>query len=160
MASIEVESNDDSIIKNKKRKSKNGEKSKKKKKLQEAVEIDECLETEKEIKTIKKKKKHVEITEAEKVEVTINNSIETSKITEISDKVDKVKPSKVRQLPTVSIAVPGSILDNAQSPEFRTYLAGQIARAACIYKIDEVCVYALLLIYHLTFSYLVIFIRS
>lgn len=137
MASIEVESNDDSIIKNKKRKSENGEKSKKKKKLQEAVEIDEGLETEKEIKIIKKKKKRVEITEPEKVEVTINNSNETSKITEISD---KVKPSKVRQLPTVSIAVPGSILDNAQSPEFRTYLAGQIARAACIYKIDEVCV--------------------
>lgn len=160
MASIEVESNDDSIIKNKKRKSENGEKSKKKKKLQEAVEIDEGLETEKEIKTVKKKKKHVEITQPEKVEVTINNSNETSKITEISDKVDKVKPSKVRQLPTVSIAVPGSILDNAQSPEFRTYLAGQIARAACIYKIDEVCVCAFLLIYRLTFSYLLFFIRS
>lgn len=42
---------------------------------------------------------------------------------------------------TISIAVPGSILDNAQSPELRTYLAGQIARAACIYKIDEVIVY-------------------
>ena len=27
---------------------------------------------------------------------------------------------------TVSIALPGSILDNAQSPELRTYLAGQV----------------------------------
>jgi len=27
---------------------------------------------------------------------------------------------------TVSIAVPGSILDNAQSPELRTYLVGQV----------------------------------
>ncbi|KAF0767020.1 Uncharacterized protein FWK35_00003962, partial [Aphis craccivora] len=114
---------------------------KKKKKLQEVIEIDEGLETEKDIKTIKKKKKKGKITEPEKVEVTINNSNETSKITEFSDKVDKVKPSKVRQLPTVSIAVPGSILDNAQSPEFRTYLAGQIARAACIYKIDEIIVF-------------------
>jgi predicted SPOUT superfamily RNA methylase MTH1 len=26
----------------------------------------------------------------------------------------------------VSIALPGSILDNAQSPELRTYLAGQV----------------------------------
>lgn len=39
---------------------------------------------------------------------------------------------------TLSIAVPGSILDNAQSPELRTYLAGQLARAACIYEVDEV----------------------
>ncbi len=29
---------------------------------------------------------------------------------------------------TVSLALPGSILENAQSPELRTYLAGQIAR--------------------------------
>lgn len=42
---------------------------------------------------------------------------------------------------TVSIAVPGSILDNAQSEELRTYLAGQIARAACIFKVDEVIVF-------------------
>lgn len=42
---------------------------------------------------------------------------------------------------TVSIAVPGSILDNAQSPELRSYLAGQIARAACVYKIDEVVIF-------------------
>ena len=39
---------------------------------------------------------------------------------------------------TLSIAVPGSILDNAQSTELRTYLAGQIARAACVFKVDEV----------------------
>jgi len=149
MASVEVESNDNNEIKNnKKRKNQKVEKSKKKKKLQKVVEIDEGLETEEVIKTTKKKKKHVETTEAEKVEVTINNSIESSKTTEINV---KVKSSKVRQLPTVSIAVPGSILDNAQSPEFRTYLAGQIARAACIYKIDEVCVCAFLLIYFLHF---------
>lgn len=48
---------------------------------------------------------------------------------------------EVRSVSTVSIAVPGSILDNAQSPELRTYLAGQIARAACIYKVDEVIVF-------------------
>lgn len=42
---------------------------------------------------------------------------------------------------TISIAVPGSILENAQSPELRTYLAGQIARAACIFKVDEVVVF-------------------
>ncbi|XP_063218117.1 putative methyltransferase C9orf114 homolog isoform X2 [Bacillus rossius redtenbacheri] len=42
---------------------------------------------------------------------------------------------------TLSIAVPGSILENAQSAELRTYLAGQIARAACIFEVDEVIVY-------------------
>lgn len=42
---------------------------------------------------------------------------------------------------TLSIAVPGSILENAQSEELRTYLAGQIARAACIFKVDEIIVY-------------------
>lgn len=103
---------------------------KKKKKLPEVVEINEGLETEDAVK--------IKIKDPEKVKVIIDNSIDTSKTTEISD---KVKSSKPRQLPTVSIAVPGSILDNAQSPEFRTYLAGQIARAACIYKIDEIVVF-------------------
>ena len=46
---------------------------------------------------------------------------------------------------TLSIAVPGSILENAQSPELRTYLAGQIARAAGIFKIDEVSFFFLFL---------------
>ncbi|XP_046661437.1 putative methyltransferase C9orf114 homolog [Homalodisca vitripennis] len=52
----------------------------------------------------------------------------------------KVTPSRF-PLYTVSIAVPGSILDNAQTLELRTYLAGQVARAACIYRIDEVIVF-------------------
>jgi len=42
---------------------------------------------------------------------------------------------------TVTIAVPGSILDNAQTAELRTYLAGQVARAAAIYNVDEVVVF-------------------
>ncbi|XP_026482205.1 putative methyltransferase C9orf114 homolog [Ctenocephalides felis] len=42
---------------------------------------------------------------------------------------------------TLAIAVPGSILENAQSPELRTYLAGQIARAACVFQVDEVVVF-------------------
>jgi hypothetical protein len=46
--------------------------------------------------------------------------------------------NKTPKICTLSIAVPGSILDNAQSQELRTYLAGQIARAACVFKIDEV----------------------
>ncbi|VDP38106.1 unnamed protein product [Soboliphyme baturini] len=42
---------------------------------------------------------------------------------------------------TVSVAVPGSILDNAQTHELRTYLAGQIARAAAIFEVDEIVVF-------------------
>ncbi|RAL44281.1 hypothetical protein DM860_015641 [Cuscuta australis] len=46
-----------------------------------------------------------------------------------------------KDLPTVSIALPGSIIDNAQSLELATRLAGQIARAATIFRIDEVVVF-------------------
>lgn len=42
---------------------------------------------------------------------------------------------------TVSIAVSGSIIDNAQTPQLKAYLAGQVARAAAIFNVDEVIVY-------------------
>ncbi|XP_040566302.1 putative methyltransferase C9orf114 [Lepeophtheirus salmonis] len=42
---------------------------------------------------------------------------------------------------TISVAVAGSILDNAQSPELRTYLGGQIARGLAVFKVDEVIVF-------------------
>ncbi|KAG8554806.1 hypothetical protein GDO81_003902 [Engystomops pustulosus] len=42
---------------------------------------------------------------------------------------------------TVSVALPGSIMDNAQSPELRTYLAGQIARACAIFCVDEIVIF-------------------
>uniref|UniRef100_T1IZG1 Uncharacterized protein n=1 Tax=Strigamia maritima TaxID=126957 RepID=T1IZG1_STRMM len=58
------------------------------------------------------------------------NSVSTA------DNVEK----KVRNY-TMSIAVPGSILDNAQSRELRTYLVGQIARAATIFNVDEIVVF-------------------
>ncbi|XP_043593533.1 putative methyltransferase C9orf114 homolog [Bombus pyrosoma] len=62
---------------------------------------------------------------------------------ELKDEVAKPVEShfEKKDISTLSIAVPGSILDNAQSPELRTYLAGQIARAACIYKINEIIVF-------------------
>jgi predicted SPOUT superfamily RNA methylase MTH1 len=52
-------------------------------------------------------------------------------------------PAKVRngRNYTVSIAIPGSILGNAQSRELQTVLAGQIARAAAIFSVDEVVVF-------------------
>ncbi|CAK9872631.1 unnamed protein product [Sphagnum jensenii] len=42
---------------------------------------------------------------------------------------------------TVSIAVAGSIIDNAQSFALATRLAGQIARAAAIFTVDEIVVF-------------------
>lgn len=42
---------------------------------------------------------------------------------------------------TVSVALPGSVLDNAQSAELRTYLAGQIARACVVFCVDEIVVF-------------------
>lgn len=39
------------------------------------------------------------------------------------------------------MALPGSVLDNAQSPELRTYLAGQIARACGVFCVDEVVIF-------------------
>uniref|UniRef100_A0A8C5R1W6 28S rRNA (uridine-N(3))-methyltransferase n=1 Tax=Leptobrachium leishanense TaxID=445787 RepID=A0A8C5R1W6_9ANUR len=42
---------------------------------------------------------------------------------------------------TLSVALPGSIMDNAQSPELRTYLAGQIARACAVFCVDEIVIF-------------------
>lgn len=150
MSSLNV-ANHDNVFKNGKKRKKHNEENKttketdevikkvKKKKYLETTEIQQdIVEVTEKVK--KKKKKDVKITENEQ-EI---NSID---ITE-SSKIKK----KVQELPTVSIAVPGSILDNAQSPEFRTYLAGQIARAACIYKIDEVCQVFLFILENIQFK--------
>ena len=44
-------------------------------------------------------------------------------------------------LPTLSIALPGSIVENTQSFELATALAGQIARAAAVFRVDEIVVF-------------------
>lgn len=45
------------------------------------------------------------------------------------------------RLTTLSIALPGSVVSNAQTKELRTQLVGQIARAATIYHVDEIVVF-------------------
>ncbi|XP_013164898.1 PREDICTED: putative methyltransferase C9orf114 [Papilio xuthus] len=60
---------------------------------------------------------------------------------EVKVKEEAEIEKKNAEISTISIAIPGSILENAQSAELRTYLAGQIARAACIFCVDEVIVY-------------------
>lgn len=53
---------------------------------------------------------------------------------------DDSAPSTSGRRYTVSMAVPGSIIDNTQNFEFATFVAGQIARTAAIYCVDEVVV--------------------
>ncbi|BBG93317.1 hypothetical protein Prudu_001291 [Prunus dulcis] len=64
---------------------------------------------------------------------------------EQENKVDTTRrrstTSKAALIPTVSVAVPGSIIHNAQSLELATRLAGQIARAMTIFRIDEVVIF-------------------
>jgi predicted SPOUT superfamily RNA methylase MTH1 len=43
---------------------------------------------------------------------------------------------------TVSVALPGSIVANAQTAELKTYLCGQVARAAVVFNIDEIIVFS------------------
>ena len=38
------------------------------------------------------------------------------------------------------MVVPASIIDNAQSMELKTYLVGQIAKAATIFSINEIVI--------------------
>lgn len=49
--------------------------------------------------------------------------------------------TELNEKPTVTIALPGSIIHNAQSLDLATRLAGQIARAVTIFRIDEVVVF-------------------
>ncbi|KAI4162730.1 MAG: hypothetical protein LQ342_003617 [Letrouitia transgressa] len=60
--------------------------------------------------------------------------------------VDTSKPSAVYEplggrSYTLSIALPGSVIANALTPELKTLLASQIARAAAVFCVDEVVVF-------------------
>lgn len=94
----------------------------------------------KEKKLLKKlglKKGFDEVDDVNSEETSCNTESNNTKVEDTDEKSDVIIK---KELKTVSIAVPGSILENAQSAELRTYVAGQIARAACIYNIDEVSI--------------------
>ncbi|KAI9745289.1 MAG: hypothetical protein M1818_001569 [Claussenomyces sp. TS43310] len=61
-------------------------------------------------------------------------AVDTSKPTAI------FKPTRGRKW-TVSVALPGSIIANAQSHEARTSLAGHIARALAVFCVDEIVIF-------------------
>lgn len=85
-------------------------------------------------KTLKRQRNEEKIVKREK-------RLALEKEMELKMKEETEKEKKNAEISTVSIAVPGSILENAQSAELRTYLAGQIARAACVFCVDEIVVY-------------------
>nr|XP_020475152.1 putative methyltransferase C9orf114 homolog isoform X2 [Monopterus albus] len=89
----------------------------------------EKLELVKETKKQRKEAKLIKQLEKQKQE----EAAERKKLEEIQNKQGRAY--------TVSVALPGSVLDNAQSAELRTYLAGQIARACVVFCVDEIIVF-------------------
>lgn len=58
-----------------------------------------------------------------------------------NEKVEEAKAENgTKRNFTLSIVIPASIIDNAQSFELKTYLVCQIARAAAIYCVDEIVI--------------------
>ncbi|XP_050293511.1 putative methyltransferase C9orf114 [Anthonomus grandis grandis] len=75
-------------------------------------------------------------------EINLEKKLQKKKLkTEIASNDVEASALTPQPVSTLSIAVPGSILENAQTPELRSYLAGQIARAACIFQANEVIVF-------------------
>lgn len=85
-------------------------------------------------KALKRKWNEEKMVKREKREILVKELEEKAK-------EEAKRETKISELSTISIAVPGSILENAQSAELRTYLSGQIARAASVFCVDEVIVY-------------------
>ncbi|CAL1567745.1 unnamed protein product [Knipowitschia caucasica] len=85
--------------------------------------VKEALKQKKHAKTVKQLEKEKQKEEAKKNEIS-----------------EQTQTDAGRQY-TVSVALPGSVLDNAQSAELRTYLAGQIARASVVFCVDEIIVF-------------------
>ncbi len=50
-------------------------------------------------------------------------------------------PNKPGRDYTVSIALPGAVMDTVSTPQLRSYLASQIARAAAIFQVDEIVIF-------------------
>ncbi|NXX82599.1 CI114 methyltransferase, partial [Urocolius indicus] len=77
-------------------------------------------------------------------EMKLLKKLEKQRIRELAEKEaekrEELKEEKGRPY-TLSVALPGSILNNAQSLQLRTYLAGQIARACAIFCVDEIVVF-------------------
>eukprot|EP00924_Labyrinthula_sp_SR-Ha-C_P015031 maker-scaffold_9-snap-gene-6.46-mRNA-1 protein AED:0.01 eAED:0.01 QI:52/1/1/1/1/1/2/29/386 len=83
------------------------------------------------------------LTAEEKLEQTLTNARKLSNENNSEENNTKsfAESKKFGTRKTVSIALPGSILDNAQNRDLKAYLAGQVARALAVFSIDEVIVF-------------------
>ncbi|XP_070780292.1 putative methyltransferase C9orf114 homolog [Enoplosus armatus] len=91
----------------------------------------------------KKRKAELKAAGKQRKEAKLIKQLEKQKQHEATEK-EKREQSQNKQKGrayTVSVALPGSVLDNAQSTELRTYLAGQIARACVVFCVDEIVVF-------------------
>ena len=116
---------------------------------QQLLQEMEDLEVQKEQKAAEKEMESAERELNKKVKKREKNKKRTA--TEKTDSDLKSKKSKneehnskspvVGRSWTLSVAIPGSILDNAQSIQLRSYLAGQIGRALAVYNVDEIIIF-------------------
>ncbi|KAK7515811.1 putative RNA methyltransferase [Phyllosticta citriasiana] len=82
----------------------------------------------------KRKRNNVVVHQAGTAAAASSGGADTSKPTAV------FKPTKGRSC-TLSIALPGSIIANAQSHDLKTAMAGAIARAAAVFSVDEVIIF-------------------
>jgi methyltransferase len=121
----------------------------------------EITHDEEKLRKKKKEKKQKQSEESDQDQININEQdedeiqfVKEKEITNSDDdeekplhkeKKKKNKDKKQNDQPTrhysLSIVIPSSIVDNAQSKELRTYLVGQIARTAGIFRVDEIIIY-------------------
>ncbi|VDM70091.1 unnamed protein product, partial [Strongylus vulgaris] len=89
--------------------------------------------------TSKTWREYKQATAEKREQALLNENLELKKLKEsaTNDKKQNGKDSNY----SISIAIPGSFLNNGQSAELRTYMAGQIARAATLFCVDYVIVY-------------------
>ncbi|XP_054613754.1 kynurenine--oxoglutarate transaminase 1-like [Dunckerocampus dactyliophorus] len=90
----------------------------------------------------KTKKAQIKEAKKQRKDAKLIKQLENKKKQEAAEgeKVEQTQVNKGRPY-TVTVALPGSVLDNAQSAELRTYLAGQIARACVVFCVDEIVVF-------------------
>ncbi|XP_074473855.1 putative methyltransferase C9orf114 homolog [Sebastes fasciatus] len=90
----------------------------------------------------KKRKAEIKETKKQTKEAKLIKQLDKQKEKESAEKANhEESQTKKGRAYTVSVALPGSVLDNAQSTELRTYLAGQIARACVVFCVDEIVVF-------------------
>lgn len=110
------------------------------KKQEQDASLGDIIKKKKEKKKVKKERLLADLERKRKIEEFSESGDKKIKFDSIFDAQKAQGPRQGRDF-TVSLALPGSILDNAQTTELRTYLAGQIARALAVFCIDEVIIF-------------------